>query len=339
MGIALLSLGGLLIFAGMASANFKRLAPLLAAIERHNTTEENQVLTGSLWMGSWGKLALLFWSIGISTPLLSFAISAYVFLPPGDTAGNLVMGATVGSNAILLTLGLSVIFLSGPLGFFRVRSVTSPVFLLLATVAFAYTCLDQRLSVWEGGLLLFLLLSYALYFRTFSSEWKQTEKNHLPSVDATEGFLPLLALICLGVGFFLLSILAAYPLVRELGLRAPGEYEASAIGAHGIGLTLALPWILSTARKASGNSSAKALALSSLSHSCLLNVLFLPAMVAFLGSGHLSHQLVALHIPVALLLTGVLVAVLLVEKEEGGRLPYALTGAYLAYSAWSLIPW
>ena len=341
---ALISLGFLLLFAEIASANFKRLAPVLEAWDQLKKTPNPETGEPSNlfpWMGGWEKLAALVWAVGVSIPLLAFALACHLFLENSSEAANFVVGTLVGSNVIGLTLAFGFVLLSGPLTFFRVRTVTSPVFLLLATVVFTYSCLNYRINMWEGLLLLVLLAAYGIYFRKFSSEWKYYERTFARKslLESTEGFLPILAVLCMGVGFFLLAVLVSYPLVQELGrMVGPdgGPARAFKIGAHLVAFTLAAPWLLRCLLTTQEGTTSKAVTVSSISHACLLNVLLLPAMAAFLGARDLAPSLLSLHLPTLFLLTGVFVAALLTEKERGGKLPWVLMALYLVYTGLGL---
>lgn len=336
----LVSFAFLLLFADFSSSNFKRLAPVLEAWDQSRSgsgsaTEKNPLP----WIGGWEKLAAMVWAFALSIPLLAFALGCYLFLNDPVLSGNFIIGTAVGTNIIGLTLVFSLILLSGPLTFFRVRTVTSPVFLLLATVVFAYACLNQMISVGEALIMLVLTLAYGLYFRRFSSEWKHYERTFAgPSlIEASEGLLPVLALVCMGIGFFLLAVLVSYPLVQELARRADTTDMGSfRVGAHIVAFVVSLPWLLRCLFHVRSGTSSKAITITSISHACLLNVLLLPALAALLGVRGLAPELLSVHLPVLLFLTGVFVSALLIEKEEGGKLPYFLIAGYLVYTGFGL---
>jgi Ca2+/Na+ antiporter len=336
---AIISLGFLLLFAEIASANLKRLAPVLEAWDQtrkapQDTPEPNKFL----WLGGWEKLAAMIWAFGVSIPLLAFALACHVFLDDPSLTGNFILGSALGGNVICLSLGFGLVLLSGPLTFFRVRSMTSPVFLLLATVALIYAGLNNRLSVWEGLLLLCLVAAYGFYFRRFSSEWKHYERAFARQslVDSSEGILPVLALLCMGIGFFLLAVVVAYPFVTELGIWARQGSDAFRLGAHLVALALYAPWLIRCLLAIRENPTGRAITVSSIGHACLLNVLLIPALAAFLGARDLAPALVSLHLPAVFACTGIFVAALLIEKERGGKLSWALILFYLAYTGLGL---
>ena len=341
MFTVLASSGLLLLFADFSSANFKRLAPVLEAWEQSRSgsggaaTEKNPLP----WVGGWEKLAAMVWAFALSIPLLAFALGCYLFLNDPVEAGNFIVGAAVGSNIIGLTLVFSLVMLSGPLTFFRVRTVTSPVFLLVASVVFAYACLNQVISWGEALLMLALALAYGVYFRRFSSEWKHYQRTFTGGslLEATEGVLPVIALLCMGLGFFLLAVLVSYPLVQELARQAKGtDLGAFRIGAHVVAFGVCLPWLIRSVLNVRSGTSSKAITITGISHACLVNVLLLPALAALFGVRDLAPELLSVHLPVMLFLTGVFVSALLIEKEEGGKLPYFLLFAYLVYTCLGL---
>jgi Ca2+/Na+ antiporter len=341
MLVTLLSLGLLLLFAEIASANFKRLSPVLEAwdISKILPGAAGGFTGGVPWLGGWEKLAALVWAFGVSIPLLAFALACHLFLPNPELAGNLILGASVGGNIIGLSLGFALVLLSGPITFFRVRTITSPVFLLVATVIFIYASLNSRLSIWEGLLLLTLVFAYGLYFRRFSSEWKHYERTFAREslVESSEGILPVLALLCMGIGFFLLAVVASYPFVAGLGDLARNEGpEAFRLGAHLVSFALYAPWLLRCLLAAREGPTSKAITVSSISHACLLNVLLLPALAAFLGARNLTPSMLSLYLPSLFAFTGIYVAALLIEKEKGGKLPWVLIVFYLAYTGLGL---
>lgn len=316
---------------------------MLETLERSRWNTENTD-TGQTppWAGTWEKLATVIWAVGTSIPLLVFAIGAHLFLADHTSAGNLVIGAALGSNIVSLSLAFGIALLSGPLTFFRLRSVTSPVFLLLATVIFIYMSLNLRLSIWEGFFLLLLILGYGFYFRKFSSEWKQFDRAiaKKTNLEGIEGVLPLVALICMGLGFFLLAIVVSYPFIHHLQEVMQDDTSRSfQAGAHVVALAISIPAIIRCSLALQAGPSAKAISLSSISHSCLLNVLFVPAMASFLGASDLNSSMLSFHIPTLFFFTGTFVATLLIEKERGGKLPWALLGLYFLYSFFGLYSW
>lgn len=335
---ALISLAFLLLFSELASANFKRLAPVLEAWEqaRRNPTVSGTEANPFPWLGGWEKLATLFWAVGVSIPLLAFASACHLFLNDSVKAQNLILGSTMGTNVIGLSLAFGFILLSGPLTFFRLRTVTSPIFLLLATVIFAYVCLNRRVGIFEATILLALLTAYAFYFRRFSSEWKHYERafSGLSLIESAEGLLPVVAMLCMGVGFFLLAILVAYPFVSALDrFPFPESSNWFRVGAHFVAFALSVPWLIRCLYSLRGGSTSKAVTTTSISHACLLNVLLVPAIASFLGMRDLSELLLSFYLPVLLIFTGIFVSALLIEKEKGGRLPWVLILAYLVYTA------
>lgn len=330
----LISLALLLLFAELASANFKRLAPVLEAWDASKRNPA-PVLDGSklLWKGGWEKLATIVWAMGTSIPLLVFATACKLFLSNKEEMGNLVLGSAVGSNIIGLSLLFGLALLSGPITFFRVRTVTSPVFLLLVTVAFAYTCLNKQLSVFEGTFLLVMLIAYGFYFRRFSSEWKYYERTVTGRslIESAEGILPILALVCMGIGFFLLAVLVAYPFVTELD-QMIGARDPFRFGVHLVAFALSLPWIIRCIFSIQESDTAKAITITSISHTCLLNLLLIPSILSLFFSGTFSVALLSIHLPALLFLTGIFVSTLLIEKETGGILTWILILSYLVYT-------
>jgi Ca2+/Na+ antiporter len=339
--VVFVSFACLLLFADFSSANFKRLAPVLEAWDQSRSGRVSPVEKNPLpWVGGWEKLAAVVWAFALSIPLLAFTLGCYLFLDDKVEAGNFIIGSAVGTNIIGLSLVFALVLLSGPLTFFRVRTVSSPIFLLVATVVFAYACLDQLISGWEACLMLLLTLGYGLYFRRFSSEWKHYERTFAgPSVlEATEGILPVIALVCMGIGFFLLAVLVTYPLVRELSRHAASSNIGSfRVGAHVVAFVVSVPWLLRCLLHIRSGTSSKALTITSIGHACLLNVLLLPALAALLGVRGLAPELLSVHLPVLLFLTGVFVSALLIEKEEGGKLPYFLIAAFVVYTGFGLL--
>lgn len=333
---ALISFFFLILFAELASANIKRLAPVLEAWEQSRKQVVAQALAQQPyhWLGGWERLSALFWALGQSLPLLAFSIACYWFLENRQLAVNLSYGSFMGFNIVALSVMFSLVLFSGPLTFFRVRSVASPVFLLLATLVFTYCCLNQTISTLEGVLLLLLIAAYGIYFRTFSQEWKHFEKSYASEalLESAEGLLPVAAVFCMGCGFFGMAVLAAFPFVRQLSIYLQGDYQnAFRIGIHFIALGLSIPSVFRTMQISKKGSIGKAIAVSSISHSCLLNVLLVPGLIAFLGRSDLSPKMLLFHLPVLLAFTGTFVSTLLIEKETGGKLTWILLLLYLAY--------
>lgn len=324
----------LLGFSELAAVNFKRLAPILEAWDqKRKARPEGTTEATFLWTGGWEKLAVLCWALGSALPFIVFAVSALLFTPSPVVAGDLVVGATLGGNIVALSLTFGLILSCGQLSFFRVRTMTSPIFLLLATVAFTMLCLDETISRLDAVVLLFFGVAYGFYFRRFSSEWKTYERHHAsPSLlESSEGILPVVAVFCMALVFTVLAILFAYPFVQWLSLGAtPTSYAGMAL--HLIAPTLAIPNILRALYSARQSDTAKALTLTGITHSCLLNTLFLCGSIALYQPLPIAEPLIRVDLAVLLFLTGVFVATLLIEKERARGLSWALIAGFLLYT-------
>ena len=333
---ALISLFFLLVFSEFSSANFKRLAPILEAWDASKRLPNQEEPKLALpWNGGWAKGAALLWALGSSIPLLAFSLACHLFLKDKAIASNLMLGSMIGSNVIALSLALGMILVAGPITFFRLRTMTSPVFLLLATVAFSYACLNYRISRWEGAFLLLLSVGYGFYFRSYSSEWKYFERNHPNEsiLESSDGLLPIFAFFCLGIGFFVLALGSAYPFVLWIYEYVSGGIVSDTKAAvHLVAFLLSTPWLIRSLLSLRESTTGRALTLTSLTHSCMLNVLFLPGIMALIWGSTLAPRLLSLDIPVLLVYTGIFVSVLLIEKESGRILTALLSVSYLLYT-------
>jgi Ca2+/Na+ antiporter len=334
------SLALLILFSELASANMKRLAPVLEAWDqsRNQNPESTSEKDPIAWIGGWEKLAAAIWALGLCLPALAFSISSFLFLEDSNLAGNLMMGTALGGNVVGLSLGFGLLLVSGPLSFFRVRTITSPVFLLIATVVLIYICLNLEIRWMEGVLLLSLLVAYGFYFRRFSSEWKYYERAYVRQslVESTEGIFPVLAVFCMGIGFFFIAVIAAYPLVATLNeWLSLGKFSAFQFGTHLIALALYLPMLVKSLFAPREGTTWKAMAISSISHACVLNVLLLPALGSFFGVFTLDTKILSFHLPMLFAVTSVFVSALLIEKEKGGKLPIVLLLSFVAYTVLS----
>jgi Ca2+/Na+ antiporter len=334
------SLFFLLLFSELSAENFKRLAPILEARDeraRLKAAVEND-LASTLQKG-WEKLAALSWTIGSCLSFLAFSAGCYFFLPRVTVVDNLVIGSVVGNNILALSLVFGLVLLRGPLTFFRVRSLTSPVFLLLAAVAFVLVALNDRISWTEGSILLMLTLAYGFYFRSFSSEWKHYEKSKTAPgyIEASEGILPFLAVVCLAVGFFALAVLVSFPFTRGIfAVVEAGKITSVQASVYVVAPLLSLPWLFRAFYSLKGTDTEKARTISSIAHGCLLNLLFVPGINALVTDRYLAPEFVQVHYGALLLATGVFVVSLLIEKEKGGFLSAILIGFYLLYTGWGL---
>ncbi len=331
------SLFFLLLFSEFSAENFKRLAPVLEARdERARQKLTGDEITSPLQKG-WEKFAALSWTIGISLPFLVFSTGCYFFLPKVAVVDNLVIGSAVGNNVLALSLVFGLVLLRGPLTFFRVRSLTSPVFLLLAAVAFVLAGLNDRITTGEGIILLLLTFGYGFYFRSFSSEWKHFEKSKSAPgyLEATEGMLPFFAVICLAIGFFALAVLVSFPFIRGIfSLVAGGKITSTQASVYVVAPLLSLPWLGRAFLSLRGSPTEKARTVSSIAHGCLLNILFVPGINAIARERFLAPEFVQVHYGALLLATGVFVVSLLIEKEKGGILSPLLIVFYLLYTGW-----
>ncbi len=336
----ILSLGLLVLFSELASANMKRLAPVLEAWDQSRKqdptipTEKDPIA----WIGGWEKLAATVWALALCLPILAFSLACFFFLPDSEHAGNLLLGTAIGGNVVGLSLGFGFLLISGPLTFFRVRTITSPVFLLLATVVFIYACLNLEIRWMEGVVLLLLLVAYGFYFRRFSSEWKYYERAFAREslVESSEGIFPILAISCMAIGFFFIAVVSAFPLISHLQYWLQKEkFSAFQMGTHFVALALYSPMLIRSIFIPREGTSWKAMAISSISHACVLNVLLLPAIASFFLSFTLDTNTVSLHFPALFIFTAIFVSALLIEKEKGGKLPVALLLAFATYTALS----
>ncbi len=289
--------------------------------------------------GGWEKIAVLFWALGTAIPLLAFTLACNLFLSDDRRSSDLIIGATIGNNIIGLSLAFGLILMSGPITFFRLRTMTSPVFLLLATMAFTFACLNNVISRWEASLLLLLGIAYVFYFRRFSSEWSYYERQQeTPSLlESSDGILPIIAVFCMGIGFFMLAVLVSYPFLMHINeILEQGRILDSKLAIHGIAFFLAMPWLFRSVYSVKESASGKAITLTSISHACLLNMLFLPGIIALFHPLSFSMRIVSVDLPVLLLLTGIFVCSLLVEKEKGGKLTILLIASYFLYTGLGL---
>ena len=337
--IAALSLAGLLLFSELSAACFRRLSPFLEAWSKSRRAMElGETLEAaeSPPKRDWQNTAILAWAFAGTIPLLAFSVSCMLFLDHQlNQTRNFISGALVGSNIVALGLLFGLILFSSQLTFFRIRTMTSPVFLFLATIAFVFASLDWKISFVEGAALWALAVGYAFYFRSFSSEWEYYQRH---SNDAAEefagGLLSVFAVLCMGFGFLLCAILSVYPFAAWMAVfGAHNGYSSVMLGAQVIALLLAFPWLIRVLFTLGLSDTQKARSISSITHSCLLNILFLPGILAVFQPLEIGREMLLMDIPALLFFTGTFVATLLIEKQEGRALPSFIILAYILYVA------
>lgn len=323
----------LLLFAELSAACFKRLAPFLSAWIRQVPEGESPAKPESL-PPTWGRIAILAWAIGGMVPILAFTLAAFLYLPgERSTAVDLAVGATVGSNIIAVGLLFGLILYSSRLTFFRIRTMSSPIFLFLGTFAFIIVTLDANVSKIEGGILWIMALAYAFYFRSFSSDWRYYQRNTKDSVHVLAGgFLPILAIVCMGLGFFLFSVVVAYPFIHWLTIFGEtNAYSDLVLGTNFVALLLTFPWILRVLFTLGASSTQKAINVTNITHTCFLNLMLLPGVIAFITPFELTAELLKVDLPVLFFFTGVFAATLLIEKQQGRSLPGLILLTYFIY--------
>lgn len=324
---AALSLIGLLLFSELSAASFRRLAPFLEAYARNVATDGDP-------KRGWEKLALVSWAFAATVPLLAFCLCVIFFMDHQvHSSRSFILGAVIGSNVLSLGLLFGLILFSSPLSFFRIRTMNSPVFLFLGTLAFLITCLDNKISALEGIFLLILALAYAVYVRAFSTEWKFHQKL---SNDAAEevagGILSVVSIFCLAFGFLLFAILVAWPFASWLSVfGAKNQVSSVILGVHVIATILCFPWLVRTLFTLGSSDSQKARSISGITHSGILNVLLLPGFLALFQPLEVHPAMLGIDLPVLLFFTGLFVSTLMIEKQEGRALPAFILVAYLAY--------
>jgi hypothetical protein len=328
------SLLALLACSELAAANFKRLAPVLEALEQKRSPGNQVEATEHtfLWAGGWEKLAVLCWALGSAMPYIAFSLGVLFFIPNQQTEGDLIVGLTMGANILALSLSFGLIMSRGHLSFFRIRSMTSPIFLLLATVAFSLVCINNRISRLEGATLVAIGISYGIYFRRFSSEWKSYERHHASRslLEATEGIMPAVAVTCMGLGFTVLAVLFSYTFVRWTSVSDVATHSTLAL--HIVAPVLALPSILRALHTRKLSDTGTALTLTGITHVCLLNTLLLCGSIALVRPLVVNAALTRVDLAALLCLTGVFAATLMIEKERDHGLSWTLILAFLVYT-------
>lgn len=329
----------LIIFSELAAANFKRLSPVLEAWdqERKKSKLPNADPSVLAWVGGWEKLAVLSWALGSALPYIVFSFAVLLFVPNSRDASTLILGSTLGGNIVALSLNFGLLLSRGPLNFFRIRTVTSPVFLLFAAVGFSVACLDYWISRGESLLLLLAAAAYVIYFRRFSSEWKSHIRQEASAslIESAEGTLPIVAIFCLSIGFTVFAILFSNSFVTWMS-SGMGSLEKSKLAVHIIAPVLALSSIFRALYSTTQSDSSKAITLTGIAHSCLLNTLFLCGIIALFRPLQVNLRFLRVDLSVLLVLTGIFVATLLIEKQRDRGLSWFLILAFLVYSVFGL---
>lgn len=338
IGMAALAFSSLifLVFSELSASCFRRLTPLLEAWSNERTKTGN--IDSDDRVG-WERLALVSWAIAISIPLLSFTVSAYFFANSKLQASDFITGTLVGSNVIALAIGFAFIQLSGPIKFFRIRSINSPLFLLLATLVFVVCSLNARITIFEGGLLLAIALAYVMYFRRFSTEARYQQRMMRKRASELEpNLLAVLAVACMGIGFFGFAIIACYPLLSFIQtLRFANATGYGVFAIHFVAVFLSLPWMTRILLSLFTSSTRRAFLVTNLTHACLFNLLILPGVMALLMPLSVNSGFIQYDMPFLLIVTVVFVCTLLIEKERSKYFPWVLLGSYLVYSAIGLV--
>lgn len=326
--IAAMSLLGLLAFSELSAACFRRLSPFLEGYSKRTNPESSE--------RGWEKVALLSWAFAGTIPLLSFCLTVIFFMDHHvHSTKSFIVGATVGSNIIGLGLLFGLILFSSPLTFFRIRTMNSPVFLFLMTVVFLVTCLDGRISGWEGALLWIFAIIYAVYFRAFSTEWKVYQRNaNDAATEVAGGLLSIISILCMGFGFFLFAIISAWPFAAWLSVfGAEHRFPSEVLGVNVIAGILTFPWLVRVLFTLGSSDTQKSRSISNITHSCLLNILFLPGILAIFQPLEISPAILRIDLPILFFFTGLFASILMIEKQEGRALPGFIILSYIAYVA------
>lgn len=325
----------MLLFAELSAACLKRIAPFLSAWIKTQSDGESSSQGDDL-PPTWGRIAILAWSIGGMVPILAFSLATILFLPSRQsTATDLSIGAMIGGNVIALGLLFGLILYSSRLTFFRIRTMSSPIFLFLGTFAFILVTLDAKISMIEGIALWGMALAYSFYFRAYSSDWRYYQRHSNDAApELAGGFLPILAIVCMALGFFTFAVLVAYPFLQWLVVFAGANgYSDLVMGTNLVALLLAFPWIIRVLFTLGSSATQKAINVTNITHTCFLNLMFLPGVIALVAPIDLSADLLRVDLPVLLFFTGVFAATLLIEKQQGRALPGLIVLTYFVYLA------
>ncbi len=327
----------MMLFAELSAACLKRLAPFLTAWISQDSDGNSD--PGEL-PSTWGRIAILAWAIGGMVPMLAFILAALLFLPDSrSTAIDLSIGATIGSNVIALGLLFGLILYSSRLTFFRIRTMSSPIFLFLGTFAFIMITLDSHISKIEGIVLWAMAIAYAFYFRSYSSDWRYYQRHTKDAAhELAGGFLPILSIICMGLGFFLFAVMVAYPFLQWLVVLGPSNsYSDLVLGTNFVALILAFPWIIRVLFTLGSSATQKAINVTHITHTCFLNLMLIPGVIAVLTPIDIPAELLQVDLPVLFFFTGVFAATVLIEKQQGRALPGLIILTYFIYLATGVI--
>lgn len=327
--IAAASLLAQLTFSELSAACFRRLSPFLEAYSGGIGEERTE-------KRSWDKLALVSWAFAGTIPLLSFCLTVIFFMDHHvHSTRSFIVGATIGSNIVGLGLLFGLVLFSSQLTFFRIRTMNSPVFLFLSTVVFLIACLDGKISLLEGVGLWLLALIYAFYFRAFSTEWKFYQRNaNDAATESAGGLLSIIAILCMGFGFLLFAVVSAWPFASWLSVfGAENRFPSEVLGVHVIAGLLTFPWLVRVLFTLGSTDTQKARSISNITHTCLLNILFLPGILAIFQVLEISPAILRIDLPVLFFFTGCFASTLLIEKQEGRALPGFIICAYIVYVA------
>jgi Ca2+/Na+ antiporter len=105
------------------------------------------------------------------------------------------------------------------------------------------------------------------------------------------------------------------------------------LGAQVVAPLLTFPWLIRILFSLGSSDTQKARSISSITHTCFLNVLFLPGLLAFFRPLGIGRDMLMIDLPVLLFFTCTFICTLLIEKQEGRALPSFIMLAYLVYIA------
>lgn len=260
----------------------------------------------------------------VAGPLSLLVVPGYAF---HVGAVELALGAAVGSNVVLLGLGLGAAALMAPLEVSRRGVAAELVFLLVATGAVMFTGVDGTVSRAEGAMLLLAYVLFLAFVFTVGRREAEPVRAALAEV-ATTGTSAAQNVVRLAIAAVVLVFGAKFLVTGASAIAPAWRLTPLMAGVLVVAPATAVPAVvvgLLVARGARGNVLV-GLALAS----GLANLLIAVGAMALLQPLPVPLSLVGFELPAAMVLAFVLTPVLggdmRITRREGGLLLAMFTG-------------
>jgi len=239
-----------------------------------------------------------------SAPELLVSVVAAV-----EGAGGISLGNILGSNVINIALVLGISAVIKPVTIHKSIIRFELPYMLLSGLVFWLLCLDQKIGVMDGAILLtmlFLFLYISIRRARGENNGRQKNKSHSPRVHLTNAFMVVAGIIGLAKGADMV-VSSAITMAREIGL------TEAFIGLSVVAMGTSLPE-LATSAVAAGRGESD-LSVGNVVGSNLFNICLVMGTVGLLNPMTIEKKILLVEFPPMILISFLLAGIALIKGK------------------------